>query len=67
MYDVQGTGAMGTTVHLQRQLVEGHWVLAFADAAAAAHAAALVTSQEAHMRRLYRAALSPLLGPLKIK
>lgn len=46
---------------LQRQLVDGHWVLSFAEAAAAQAAAVLVQDHAARFRRQLAAALAPLL------
>ena len=51
----------GVGHQLQRQLVDGHWVLAFRDPGAAAAAAALVAEHAGRLRRHYAAALAELL------
>jgi hypothetical protein len=46
---------------LQRQLVDGHWVLAFRDAASGQQAAQLVAEHANRLRQLYAEQLAPLL------
>ncbi|GAB4821885.1 hypothetical protein N2152v2_008931 [Parachlorella kessleri] len=50
-------------LNLERQLVAGHWVLAFPKAEEAAAARELVEESARGMRELYRHVLLPLLGP----
>ena len=52
-------GGMGQ--QLRRQLVDGHWVLAFRDGASAQAACAQVSEHAAALRQHYAAALAPLL------
>ncbi|KAK9825468.1 hypothetical protein WJX81_005951 [Elliptochloris bilobata] len=54
-------GAGMVAAQLQRQLVDGHWVLSFPDAAAAQAAAVLVQDHAARFQRQLAAALAPLL------
>ena len=44
------------------QLVDGHWVLAFADALAAKQAAEMLQQAAAQLHTLYATALGPLLA-----
>lgn len=48
---------------LDQQLVDGHWVLAFPDPAAALQAKQLLEERAAALRILYARVLQPLLVP----
>ena len=61
---MQAAGPAGgglVAAQLQRQLVDGHWVLSVPDPAAAQAAAVLVQDSAARFRRQLAAALSPML------
>ena len=47
---------------MQKQLVDGHWILAFRDAAAAQQAARMVTELSANLREHLSALLGPFLA-----
>jgi hypothetical protein len=57
----QGASIGGVGQQLKRQLVDGHWVLAFRDGASAHAACAQVAEHAAALRAHYAAALAPLL------
>ena len=57
----QGASMGGMGQQLRRQLVDGHWVLAFRDGASAQAACAQVAEHAAALRQHYAAALAPLL------
>jgi hypothetical protein len=60
----QAAGAAGpglVAAQLARQLVDGHWVLSFPDAAAAQAAAVLVQERAGCFRRQLAAACAPAL------
>ncbi|BDA41766.1 probable protein CLEC16A homolog at N-terminal half [Coccomyxa sp. Obi] len=58
---VRGASIGGMGQQLQRQLVDGHWVLAFRDAGSAQQAAQLVSEHASRLRQHYSAFLAPLL------
>ena len=47
---------------MQKQLVDGHWILAFRDAAAAQQAARMVTELSANLRQHLSGVLGPFLA-----
>lgn len=57
----QGASIGGMGQQLQRQLVDGHWVLAFRDSGSAQQAAQMVTDHASRLRQHYAALLAPLL------
>lgn len=46
---------------MQKQLVDGHWILAFRDAAAAQQAARMVTEFSANLRRDLADVMAPFI------
>lgn len=61
---MQGASIGGMSHQLQRQLVDGHWVLAFRDAASAQQAAQSVSEHSSRLRLLYAEQLASLLRTL---
>ncbi len=57
----QGASIGGIGQQLQRQLVDGHWVLAFRDAGSAQQAAQMVAEHASKLRQHYTSLLAPLL------
>ena len=58
---VQNTSIGSMRNQMQKQLVDGHWILAFRDAAAAQQAARMVTELSANLRQHLADVMAPFL------
>lgn len=58
----QNTSIGGMRNQMQKQLVDGHWILAFRDPAAAQQAARMVTELSANLRQHLSSVLGPFLA-----
>ena len=62
---LQNSGSGALLVNINRQLIDGHWVLSFSNAQQAQYAQEMVESHAARLRILYGEALLPMLATPK--